>query len=568
MLLLLAAEFVLFDQVGARHHSWIYPRWNDQVQYLTECYTGWEFMKAHGFWAGVWRTLVNPSAQGTLHDFAGVLAFAVAGGPSRSALLALNILALIAWQAAGFLAVRRVTGSRSLAWAAAALPLTLGWPWNGWAGSMADFRLDHFAMCAFGTALACAQLTAGFRSLRWSLLFGAVVGLTLLTRFLTGTYFLLVFLSLGAWFASRPEGMRRTGNLTLAALVAFALAAPFFWLNRDWVWNYYWIGHFTGPESAIRSPHMNLIRSLEFVWYNLRDRHLGPSFWSTAGLATFTWIVVAGWAWWRSRQRPADFPAEHSGEFAVAASEHDAAGGRPGASEIRDWLVVSTVFTLAPAVVLTLHSQKSEIVLGAIVPGVIGLVLAAWWSLLRFAESGLPVATLRRCGAASATLACILAAIHFTRFIHLPPVDGERTADLRSINQLADLIYDSAAAAKLSRPSVGVNQISISLDAQVLRVICYERHRRWVPFEMTLPTGITEAEERLIMERLAQSDFLLVVVDGPVSQWPYDRQQRSLLPKVRAWCEAHRRVVAPYEIFGHRMVLYQRREFPFPSRQP
>ncbi len=85
LLALFGAEFALFDQVGARHHSWIYPRWNDQVQYLTECYTGWEFMQAHGFWRGVWQTLINPSAQGTLHDFAGVLAFTVAGGPSRSA---------------------------------------------------------------------------------------------------------------------------------------------------------------------------------------------------------------------------------------------------------------------------------------------------------------------------------------------------------------------------------------------------------------------------------------------------------------------------------------------------
>lgn len=178
-----ATEFLLFDQIASRHHSWIYPRWNDQVQYLTECYTGWEYLKAHGFWAGLWQTLINPSAQGTLHDFAGMLAFTVAGGPSRSALLALNMLALIAWQAAWFLAIARGTGSRSLAWTGAALPLLLGWPWNGWAGSMADFRLDHFAMCAFGIAFACAQLIRGFQSRRWSLLFGAAVGFTLLTRF-------------------------------------------------------------------------------------------------------------------------------------------------------------------------------------------------------------------------------------------------------------------------------------------------------------------------------------------------------------------------------------------------
>src|SRR4051812_23802398 len=59
LLALFAAEFTLFDQVGARNHSWIYPRWNDQVQYLTECYKGWEFLRAHGFWRGIAETLLN-----------------------------------------------------------------------------------------------------------------------------------------------------------------------------------------------------------------------------------------------------------------------------------------------------------------------------------------------------------------------------------------------------------------------------------------------------------------------------------------------------------------------------
>ena len=36
--LLLVAEFLAFDLVGAKHQTWIYPRWNDQIQYLTEAY--------------------------------------------------------------------------------------------------------------------------------------------------------------------------------------------------------------------------------------------------------------------------------------------------------------------------------------------------------------------------------------------------------------------------------------------------------------------------------------------------------------------------------------------------
>lgn len=554
-----AAEFALFDQVAARHHSWIFPRWNDQVQYLTECYTGWEYLKAHGFWAGLWQTLVNASAQGTLHDFAGMLAFTVAGGPSRSALLALNMLALIAWQAAGFIAVARGTGSRSLAWTAAALPLLLAWPWNGWAGSMADFRLDHFAMCALGVTFACAQLTDGFRSGPWSLGFGAAVGLTLITRFLTGTYFTLIFIGLGVWSLGTPDRVRRLRHLALAALVAFTLAAPVFWLNRDWVWNYYWIGHFTGPESAIRSPHMNFERSVAFVWGNFQGRHLGPAFWRAVTLASGMWGAFAAAGWFSRRRKTCPTASAPDGATSSARS----APALPQAPfQLKDWAATSAIFALSPAIVLTLHSQKSEIVLGVIAPGFIGLIVTAWWAARHLTERQLPAA-LRWIAVLPALLVCVLAALHFQRAIQAPAHDAEHTADMRTINRIADRIFESLTAAKLARPWVGVNEVSSGLDALVLSVICYERHRIWVPFAMTLPTGIAEADEKLVMERVALSDFFFLVEAGYLSDWPFDRQQRALAPKVRAWCEAHRRAVETYDIFGQRMVLYQRREIPF-----
>src|SRR5437868_15264817 len=106
LLIVFILEFILFDHFGARRVTSVYPRGNDQVQYLTECYAGYEYARAHGFGVGLWHALINPSQQGTLHDFFALIAFTVAD-PSRSAALALNMLALIAWQAVLFLAVCR-----------------------------------------------------------------------------------------------------------------------------------------------------------------------------------------------------------------------------------------------------------------------------------------------------------------------------------------------------------------------------------------------------------------------------------------------------------------------------
>lgn len=527
LVLLFAAEFVWFDTQTSRHFTWIYPRWNDQIQYLTESYTGFEYLKAHGFWAGLRATLVNPSAQGTLHDFGAVLLFCVAG-PSRGAALALNLFALIAWQAALFVAVRRGTDSRPLAWAALALPLALRWAWSAAPGSAVDFRLDHLALCALGATLACALLTRGFRATGWSAIFGAATGFTLLTRFLTGTYFTLILLGLVIWILIGDHRLRRLGNLLLAVVIAAALAGPFFWINRDWVWNYYMIGHFTGPESAIRNPNMGLSTSVAWVWHHLSQNHLGPFFWWLAGAGTT--LLALGF----NRDR-------------VPSPEVRAPGS--------DWWVPGALFLLAPALILTLHQQKSEIVVGALAPGAVVLVLALWAQVL----------PRQRFPWAPALLAAGCLVATGTTFVlrQLPPAgDPGVLAAARKVNALADYIYLRSQAAGLKNPRVGVDQVTDSLDGQVLRVICYERKQDWVPFIMTLPTGIMEADEALIMERLANSDFIFLTEDGSNGNWPYDRQLRALLPKTKAWCDEHLKLVERFEIFGRRMVLYQRPEIP------
>src|SRR2546430_14763958 len=191
-------EFLLFDKVGAHHHTRIFPRWNDQIQYLTECYTGYEIARAQGFLHGLWLALINPAAQGTLHDFFAIIAFSLFGA-SRSAALSLNMLVFIAWQFTLFRLLSEQTRSAALGWAALGLTLCLRTPWAGGPGSAIDFRLDWMAACAFGIALVAAIKTDRFRSPGWSAVFGAAVAYALLTRFLTGTYFFLIYLIFFGW---------------------------------------------------------------------------------------------------------------------------------------------------------------------------------------------------------------------------------------------------------------------------------------------------------------------------------------------------------------------------------
>ncbi len=517
-----ALEFFLFDHFGARRFTPIYPRWNDQIQYLSESYTGYEFARAHGFFAGLWHTLTNRSAQGTLHDVYATIVFTLAG-PSRSAALAINMLALITWQAVLFAAVLRVRRSASLAFAVALLPRALAGPWQNIPGSAYDFRLDHLAMCSLGMAAATALLSDGFRSRRASLTFGVATGVTLLTRFLTGTYFVLILLGLLGWTLRSDDRKTRTRNVLLAALVAALITGSVLWLNFDTVRDYYWIGHYVGPESAIRNSHLGLGRSLAFVGSELVQRHLG------------IFILVLGGA----------------GAVCLALFRR---GERQPAS--RDSFIIGALFLLAPALVLTLHQQKSEVVVSALVPGAVTLIAALWMFASRHATA--------KAVARFATAIAVIAIVFFAQK-QIPPAFAPGQLDeFRQVNTLADSIFTRSQTAHLPETRVAVDYVTDCLDAQVVRLICYERHRVWLPFNMTLPTGIAAPTEEEVFARLALSDFVFLTEEAPAGGFPFDQKLTALRPKLRAWCEANLRMAERFTLFGRRMVLYQRREIPFP----
>ena len=517
-----ALEFLLFDQFGARRHTAVYPRWNDQVQYLGECYTGYEFARARGIIAGLLNALTNIAAQGTLHDFFALLVFHFAG-PSRSAALSVNMLALVAWQIALYLAVSRVHHSRPLAIAAAMLPLALTGPWQNIPGGAYDFRLDHLAMCALGITAATGLLVDGFRSRRASVWFGVAVGLTVLTRFLTGTYFVLIFAGLAGWIYAGGERRPRFQNLLRAALTAAMIAGPILWINYEEVREYYWIGHYVGPESAIRNQNMGVVRSVSFVLGHLAQRHLGIFFGAIALVGT---VVLA---------------------FGRT--------NRTSSSQGDGW-IVAAVFLGSPLLILSLHPQKSEVVVGALAPGVVTLTLAAWATAARRAS---PVFV---SSFAAAVVLVVLA--FFARAQGTAAYSPSTLADIRQVNTIADRVFTRVRVAGLREPRVAVDHITDALDGQVLRVIGYERKHGWIPFHMTLPTGIAEPTDAVVMERLRQSDFVFLTEEAPAGPYPFDRKLAAMRPQLRAWCEANLRRADGFTLFGRRMVLYQRREIPFP----
>jgi hypothetical protein len=524
---LISAEGLLFLVVGAQHHTWIYPRWHDQTQYLSEAYGAYEHMRANGFWAAVLWSLESKTSQGALHDLWGLLVFSVVG-PSRIAALSINLFFFLAWQAAFFVAVRRTVESRLLAWASFGLLLALASPWADNQGSMIDFRLDSMAASAFGITLAIGILAGRFESTRWSILFGAAIGLTVLIRFLTGIYFALIFVGMLALAMRGPGRPRRVQNVFLAAAVSCAVAAPLLWINREFIYEYYWVGHYTGAESAVRNVNQSAWVSAISLFKILLAAHLGETWLKIVVVASFILIAAAS----LPRARPA--------------------GGTPDRPVPGRWaLHLGLVFFIAPALVLILHPQKSPVVPSILMPAAVLLVVLAWqWLVPRAGLLG-----------RSPTLVIVLpwAASFFAGRMFMNPHSSNFAEGARRVNAIADEIYKKTRLAKVPS-AISVDQTTDALDGKALTIVCYERHGEWLPFRQTLPVGVAERAESAIFSALDRSDFVFLTLSGPIGPWPFDAQMRALLPVTRARSEAKLILIDRFTLFGQDMVLYQRPE--------
>jgi len=529
--LVMFGEFLVFDIATSRHHTSIYPRWSDQIQYLTEAYSSYDEMKAHGWWAGLSHAFTNPAAQGTLHD---ILALPVFGlvGPSRSAALSLNMLAFLAWQAALLLGVTRVSGSRALGWIAFGLLPALAGPWAAGPGSAVDFRLDHGAMCLMGVTAIVAMLTRGFRSRGWSLAFGCAVGVTLLERFLTGAYFAPIFLAAAVWIGAGGDRRTRWRNLALAGMVAAILAGPAFWLNRSSIQNYYWVGHIAGAESPVRALGLDAWASMQYVFNALVNLHLGRFMLWTIAIVT----ALLGAGALLGKRRDFKWPD-------------------------RDWLFTGAAFFVLPAVILCLHRQKSEFVLGILVPGLLVLLLWVWAALLRCCEDKPADPAEWRDGSAPAALALIAGGVFFLSRPFPSPHRADFLAANTQLIRFADKIYEASRTPALAEPYIGFDRISDAFDGLVLRVMCYERHHVWIPIRVMLPISILEVSDDELHDRLPRCHFYLLTEEMPgFGHWPYDRQMVKLQPFLRAWCEENLVKVDQFQFLDRRMSLYQRRD--------
>lgn len=537
LFLLFLLEAIIFGVAVNLNIAEVYPRFNDQIQYLSDSYLGYEHYRQNGVLAGFWYVLSQLAAQGTLHDFFALIIF-IFMGANRLTVLLVNFFVFMFWQAITFSAIKQSKFSSNVAWFGVALLLCLQYPWLADnPGSAFDFRLDHMAMCLMGISIMMAAKSDGFLSGKSSILFGIVVGITILTRFLTAVYFTVVLFLLMCAYLGKVNYPARLKNLLLAACTAFLFVIPFFVHNFDYIYTYYVVGHLTGIESDIRDSGKGVLGRF---WFVLNGVFIFQ------GYLFFAVIILTPLIIYFFRRTEKDKFDRQNTEITDNEST-------------KNWRMIGIAFFLSPLITLSLHKQISSVVLGILTPGIILFTMSFLAPMFAAWERKSALVQYNR-GIAIFVIATLTLGLSNYSFRMLnPPYSKEFISESKELNLVVDVIYDKIINSGLKEPKIASDQVTDFLDAQIFRVMIYERKNVWLPLVMTLPTGIFKEDPQLLLNRLYQSDFVFLTDSTAIAgAFPYDKQMRILYPELQRYCESNMKLVGKFHFFGRDVSLYSK----------
>src|SRR5262245_40310335 len=275
---LLAIEALAFYVQLQHQIVSFYPMNFDQTAYINSARMLCATYIGNGWIAFIHAILSLPYATGGGLMAQGAL-LCIIGGPSRTALLSLNLIYFLVLQFVLFRVVLKKTNETGGAWLAIAFLLPLSTIFNV-AGGIYDFRVDFVVFCLFGI-WACLIIESHIFKEQMPALFAAVVAIDLIwTRYVTVVYFILilfgllvVFLYTGHNHIELPNSpaKRRIQNLAISGSMIAFVVLPMLVVNVRSIYEKYIVGHVLSDEKYIRAEELNLHSATEHLLYYLRS---------------------------------------------------------------------------------------------------------------------------------------------------------------------------------------------------------------------------------------------------------------------------------------------------------
>jgi hypothetical protein len=500
-------SIVFYIQVAINVAPFYPPSW-DQAGYLVNAYDLVATMRDFGIGSGLRESLTSGGPNGVLFPLQGAL-LSLFLGMGRAGVLTVNLVLFLLLQLLVFWLVKWKTHRNSDAWLSVALVLLVNSPFL-YAGGIFDFRIDFFALCAMGI-WACVVLRSGvFRNLWWSIVAGLVGAWLVCTRHISFVYLVLtlgvLFMAYAiAWLGAKTRFRRaaawiRGRNILASGLITAGCVSPFLWINRNIIYDYYFVTMFVNDEKELRAKLLELETLGEHLLFypsSILFDHLGSPLLAACGVLLI-WSCLYACVY------------QHRGLADLWQSIR---------RQRHAFLFLSAVI-LVPLAFLNLSVSKSPVV-GGILSIPILLIVAVMMSALpdrKAVSSGDHSEFLRSGWIGSSYLAGGFVVIGLLVFMYRAgePKSGLQYVDRAAINDIYDKIIRHVVENGNTSASISADRITDYLHASVLMVASYERFGRSTRFRQLFPADVLASSREDALKQFADSD--IVMLTDPVER--------------------------------------------------
>jgi len=418
-------------------------------------------------------------------------------------------------------------------------------PFNS-SGGLFDFRVDFMAFCLYGIVATLVLNSRVFLSRGRTLVAAFAAGALVLLRVITSAYLFAVFfalLILGLIYLRWAKGpakadiKMRIKNLLIYQLIVFLFIAPFLWVSRLALYNYYIVFHVISNEKNIREAAVGVhdwIEALFFYPYNVLR--------SQIGLHAIAWVVgllILG-AYLSFIYRKAIKQSVIANIF----------------SEGSLYLLLAI---LIPLCVLTTDTSKSAVV-GSIV--VVPIVWLTVWLVMA------PVLALK--SSRFLTIACavlsvlvfVFAMSYQTRFYahSMRPVQKQK---LEQINRMYNDVGHYIVKHKLPRVNLSVDQLQGYLTWASIKVFYYEQHHVMlnINIEQLGGNSVSPISYPEAIKSLKKSNMVIFQASGPkpAAYYPFNTSVEKMKPKLMAYIHQYFLPLETYPIGKRNFTVFVRK---------
>jgi len=486
----LVVEWLLFATSVRDYVLPNYPAHHDQTAYLIRAYQADAAIRDHGAWAAFAQRIQRGSATGFLLDYEAALGFRLIA-PSRLGALSVLFAHYAVLQIAVGVLLTALTGSIAYGILGLALIASSGFAFVV-PGGIFDFRIDTAATCAFGLAMVALLRSRSFLDAKWSIATGVAAAYMIALRHNTLVHWLAIAAVLFAFLLlapacgllSREQSTPRLRGLLMSLAVALALCGPFLWFGLDDFYAYY-AGQFAerGPIRGALSGRDTLVHWL-FYPYNVLVQHTGRTFFLTAFLGA---------------------------ACVFSMGRHTSTENAPARAWLEHYwpLLVSIV---VPIAILTVHTDRSTVVAGIVLPS-IGLLY-----VLALADLG--GRAIPRTGAALLVLVFALA-LHARQHHQWRELESEKLADGRVAFAMHYEIGRRLLELGRTEPVYLSNTLEDAFEPGIAATALFERDRELIrPRSPARAAMIFPVAPERYRQILRSADVILLQTEGDRIRYP------------------------------------------------